>query len=60
MALDGPQEGEHVLEIQGLPLAVDPRLLAVLGSVLVDHVDGAFGIRAELPPLVQEFGLPTG
>lgn len=38
---------------------MDPRLLAVLGAVLVDHADGAFSIQAELPPLVQEFGLPS-
>ena len=59
MALDGPHADENILEIQGLPLAVDPRLLAVLGEVLVDHRDGAYDIQASLPPLIQEFGLPS-
>lgn len=39
---------------------MDPRLLAVLGDTLVDHANGAFSIEAKLPPMVQEFGLPSG
>jgi hypothetical protein len=60
VALDGPHEDEEILDLDGLPLAVDPRLLAVLAEATVDHAEGAFVVRAALPPFVAEFGLPSG
>ncbi len=60
MALDGPQADDDLLEVAGLPLAVQRGLLDLGLEILVDRDADGLVVRADLPPLVAEFGLPSG